>query len=391
MIADDIGFGGHPAPDVVELHAGSMERVYVEIAVQAVGGRRQQVSLHTGKGIVGGGKEMVQQVATACRQLQVHVGEALTQPCLVDTVRLPLPLPFCHQAVALLYQHGVAAAGLCREVQVAGRQLQGGGIGARQQVEGDVVGAVVVGSTLQPQVTQGTMQVPGVFHIGVYVHIAAEGHDECRVGDMESLQVHLPDVARECSPELVAAWRAVERHKAIEQRTLAVELGCQATAAQGGMGCHPVKVQAVKSKLRRIGIEGERGGGCVEVGAPAADVGTCRQRCQAAGRQEALQRELMGGDMGGIGVCRQVITAVHPDTPCALRQGEVRLAGRTLDVDGSLQTGAIGDAYGATGVAIEDGCGETHVPRDAADVGMGLTAQAVGPVVGISADGEVEG
>ena len=243
----------------VEQHAIDEQRLEVQLAVQAVNGRRGDIAIQVVEAIAVAVHDLNEEVVAAAAERQPCVGEHTAQAPLVDESLVVLPFRLSHELVAGIEQALVVAGGIEVEVEVAA--VDGSPrLGVRRQcVDPHIARTIGLRARRNCQIAHVALHLVVMLQVTVDVEVGAAADGEHAVGDAESPQVSLVEIHHDGAAQTLLAHQRIDARNTLQQVVVAGNVGIAATVAHAGVGLHTRKVVAGIAELLDIGLRRKRG------------------------------------------------------------------------------------------------------------------------------------
>ena len=228
----------HRHPHGVYQEFGCHHRVGVYVSVYALYRRTVYVDQQPCGLVALPLEEAREGVVAPAAEEDARLGQLLAQAHLVDVSLTGLALHLLAYQFDMMQQHVVVATRVGIESEVAAADERMGGVAGGEHVEVYVFGAEGMVSGVDAYLAHVAQDAEMVFEIGVDVDVGAYAQVEGIVGDAQTVQVGLVEVAGKGATDAAAVGDAGKRQLAVEEGIVAggVEVDVASRHVDGGVG-----------------------------------------------------------------------------------------------------------------------------------------------------------
>ena len=290
-----------------------------------------------------------------------------------------------------LTQHAlVASASVHVKFEISAEHLGVGGIRARQNIDGHVVGLVVDVLVHHREVTHRTGHHIGVFHIGIYLKMGTARQRHGHVGEMETVEVGMTEVELEDTFEAFRIHQRIEVDMTVEKRVVTVYICLEHPSRKERVGGHPVEVVLPIAELPNLCLGTERRLGRQHVGALSIGLNMGSERTESHLRQKMLDGEPVcvhsGRILHQVGVEGNVRLHVSP----TLAGGEVGPITVAIGFEMAVERDALRNVHLTGSLLVKQGSDKIHLGSDTFQVDNGLETVGVGEIRHIAVSGHLK-
>ena len=223
-ILDGIPLGMDERTDGIELDALSYQGIDVEITIQACYRRGVQVHFHRLELITAILDEARDEVALACREIDMSQRELATDTHLVDAAFLHLGCQFGSQAIHRLQQRLVATPHIHVEMEVATVGYRMSRITASIEIHQHIHWSIGLLFRAQGDVTDGSLHIIVVAQVGIHIDMATEGSHHRHLCDLETIEIGMAHICCHRGLDILAIGQRIQAHQSLEIVILAIHI-----------------------------------------------------------------------------------------------------------------------------------------------------------------------